>query len=117
VSGSEAAIVVQGFTKSTTFDVIKKEASHFAEHSESLIRLLDHAAGIHPFIQGVSLLPSLSSLLSSADAYCVVAVDVFKIAITLAVDKHANDQKLTTLHVMMCDMMEVMTLSVKSSLP
>jgi hypothetical protein len=42
---------------------------------------------------------------------------VFKAAITLELNRRDNDQKVITLNVTMCDMMQVMTLSVKSPLP
>jgi hypothetical protein len=114
VSGSEAVTVIQDLTGSTAFGLVKERVSHFAENSDLLVRALEEAGKVHPFIQRMSSLPSL---LSSADVYCLVAVAVFRAAIALEVARRGNDQKLTTLHVAMCDMMEVMTLSVKSSLP
>ncbi len=42
---------------------------------------------------------------------------MFKAAITLELNRRDNDQKVITLNVTMCDMMQVMTLSVKSPLP
>jgi len=55
-------------------------------------------------------------MLSSADVCCVVAVSAFKAAITLELNRRENDQKVITLNVAMCDMMQVMVLSVKYSL-
>jgi hypothetical protein len=117
VSGSEAVTMIQDIAGSTAFGLVKERVSHFAENSELLVRALDEIGNVHPFIKRMSLLPSSSSLLTSADVYCLVAVTVFRAAIALEVDRRGNDQKLTMLHVAMCDMMEVMTLSVKSSLP
>jgi len=48
---------------------------------------------------------------------CVVAVSAFKAAIILELNRRENDQKVITLNATMCDMMQVMTLSVKSPLP
>ena len=42
---------------------------------------------------------------------------VFKAAITLELNRRENDQKLITLNVTMCDMMQVMTLSVNPPFP
>jgi hypothetical protein len=117
VSGSEAATAIQDLAGSATFGFVKEQVSHFAENSKLLVGLLDEAGKVHPFIQRMSLPPSLFLLLSSADMYCVVAVSAFKSAVALEVARRGNDQKLTTLHVTMCDMMQVMTLSVKSFLP
>jgi len=88
--------------------------SRFAENSRVLVGLLDEVGKAHPFILRTSLLSSLFPLLSNAGTYYVVAVSAFKAAITLELNRRENDQKVITLNVTMCDMMQVMTLSVKS---
>ena len=117
VSGSEAVSTIQDIAGSATFDVVKEQVSHFVENSKILVGLLDEVGKAHPFVQSVSLLSPLCSLLSGADVCCLVAVSVFGAAIRLELDRRENDQKVITLNVTMCDMMHVMTLSVKSPLP
>ena len=96
---------------------VKEQVSQFVENSKALVGLLDEVGKAHPFILRMSLLSSLFSLLCSADAYYVVAVSAFKAAITLELNRRENDQKVITLNVTMCDMMQVMTLSVKCPFP
>ena len=111
-SGGGAALTIWDLAGSAAFDVVKEQVSHFVENSKVLVGLLDEVGKAHPFVLSISLLSSLSPLLSGADVYCVAAVSVFKAAITLELNRH-NDQKVITLNVTMCDMMQVMTLSVK----
>lgn len=117
MSGSGAATAIQDFAGSAAYNIVKEQVSHFAEKSRDIVLLLDEVGKVHPFILSMLLLLSLFSLLSSADVYCVVAVTAFKAAITLELNRRENDHKVTTLNVVMCDMMEVVTLSVKSPLP
>ena len=112
-SGGEAALTIQDLAGSAAFSIVKEQVSHFVENSKVLVGLLDEVGKAHPFVLSISLLSSLSPLLSGADIYCVVAVSVFKAAITLELNRRDNDQKVITLNVTMCDMMQVMTLSVK----
>ena len=117
MSGSEAVSTIQDIAGSAAFDVVKEQVSHFVENSKILVGLLDEVGKAHPFVLSMSLLSPLCSLLSGADVYCLVAVSVFKAAITLELTRRENDQKVITLNVTMCDMMQVMTLSVKYPLP
>ncbi len=116
VSGSGASIAIKDLAGSATFDIVKEKISHFAENSRVLVGLLDEVGKAHPFILSKSLLSSMYPMLPSSDVYCVVAVSAFKAAITLELNRRENDQKVITLNVAMCDMMQVMVLSVKYSL-
>ena len=98
---------------SATLDMVKDKISHFAENSRVLVGVLDEVGKAHPFILSMSLLWSEYPMLSSANVCSVVAVAAFKAAITLELNRRENDQKVITLNVAMCDMMEVMALSVK----
>ena len=112
-SGGGAGLTMQDVAGSAAFSIVKEQVSHFVENSKILVGLLDEVGKAHPFILSKSLLSSLCLLLSGADVYCAVAVGVFKAAITLELNRRDNDQKVITLNVTMCDMMQVMTLSVK----
>jgi hypothetical protein len=114
MSGSGAALAIQDVAASAAFNFVKEQVSHFTENSRVLVRVLDEVGKAHPFILSTYVITLIFvSLLSNADAYCVVAVSAFKAAITLELNRRDNDQKVITLNVTMCDMMQVMTLSVK----
>ena len=112
LGGTDAASAVQNVAASAAFSAVKEQVSHFAENSKVLVRALDEIGKAHPFILSISPSPSCSRL-SSADLCCVVAVSVFKAAITLELTREENDQKVTVLNATMCDMMQVLTLLVK----
>ena len=101
---------------SAALDIVKEKISHFAENSRVLVGVLDEVGKAHPFILSMPLLWSMYPMLSSPDVYSAVAVSAFKAAITLELNRRENDQKVITLNVAMCDMMQVMVLSVKYSL-
>ena len=116
VSGSTVAITIKDLAGSATLDIVKDKISHFAENSRALVGVLDEVSKAHPFILSMSLLSSVYSTQPGADVYSVVAAATFKVAITLELNRRENDQKVITLHVAMCDMMQVVVLSVKCSL-
>ena len=64
MSGSGAALAIQGVATSAAFNVVKEQVSHFVENSKVLVGLLDEVGKAHPIILGMTLLSSLSSLLS-----------------------------------------------------
>ena len=117
MSGSEAASTIQDLAESATFNIVKEQVSHFVENSKILVGVLDEVGKAHPFILSMPLLSPLCSMLSGTDVCYLVAVSAFKAAITLELNRRENDQKVITLNVTMCDMMQVMTLSVNYPLP
>ena len=108
--GSGAAIAIKDLAGSAAF---KEKISNFSENSKALIGLLEEVGKVHPFIQSISF---TLVYVSNADLYSVVAVFAFNAAITLELNRRENDQKVVTLNVAMCDMMQVIVLSVKYSL-
>ena len=117
MSGSGTALAIQDLAESAAYNIVKEQVSHFGENSKILVGSLDEVGKVHPFILSMTLLSPVCSLLPGADVCYSVAVSVFKVAITLELNRRDNDQKVVTLNVAMCDMMQVMTLSVKSPLP
>ena len=62
VSNSQTVSTIQNVA-SQAFDTLKGQVSHFAETSKVLVTVLDEVGKVHPFIQGVSYLALISSLI------------------------------------------------------
>ncbi|KAF5347531.1 hypothetical protein D9758_014525 [Tetrapyrgos nigripes] len=82
--------ILSSDTTSDAFSLVKDGISNFEENSKLLISVLDEVAKVHPFIQ--------------------VAVSVFKAGLNLELTRRENDDKVLTLNLTMCDMMETLIL-------
>ena len=109
--------MTQDVAASAAFNVVKEQVSHFVENSKVLLGLLDEVGKAHPIILGCLYSHLCFHCCLNAGAYCVASVSVFKGAIILGLNRQENDHKLITLNVTMCDMMQVMTLSVNPPFP
>jgi hypothetical protein len=94
--------IVEG---SPACSLVKAQVSNFVQNSKTIMTMLDELAKAHPFI---SCAPAIyRHALECSRCIYLVAVSIFKGALTLELARRDNDQKVLALIAKMCDMMSV----------
>ncbi|KAI0779272.1 hypothetical protein C8Q74DRAFT_1367187 [Fomes fomentarius] len=87
-TASPLGALIHSDDAAAAFSAVKEQVRNFAERTDVLMAVLDQVADLHPFIG--------------------VAVKIFKAAVTLERIRRENDEKVITLNLAMCDMMDVL---------